>query len=62
MNEWNPYYFSSLRYTGYRENFIGVWDQCTMNIVSCSGLEGCWLCRRTLFFLFELAAKLEFLR
>ena len=52
-----------LLYTGYRANFIGVWDQCTMNIVSCSGLEDCWLCRGTLFFfLFELAAKLEFLR
>jgi hypothetical protein len=47
---WIHNYFSSLLFPGYRENFIGVWHQCRMNIVSCSGLEGCWLCRGTLFF------------
>jgi hypothetical protein len=53
MDEWMSWirnYFSSLLYTGCRESFIGVWDQCTMNIVSCSGLEGRWLCRGRLFF------------
>ena len=47
---WIHNYFSSLLCTRYRENFIGFWAQCTMNIVSCSGLEGCWLCSGTLFF------------
>lgn len=31
---------------------VGIWDECTINIVSCSGFEICWLCTEMLFLFF----------